>query len=59
MEISEEINEYHIIEKDPEIKIVKAIKEDHLKINSKGKLLTHKSDNQIDFVNNKVLQYIC
>jgi hypothetical protein len=48
MEIFEEINKYHIIEKDPKIEIVKAIKEDHLKINSKGKLMTHKSDNQID-----------
>jgi hypothetical protein len=58
MEISEEINKDPIIEKDLEIEIVKAIKEDQLKINSKGKSMTHKSNNPIVFTINKVLQYV-
>ena len=56
--ISEEINEDPIIEKDLEIKIVKAIKGDHFKINSKGNSMIHKSDNPIVFASNKVLQYV-
>ena len=56
--ICKEIHEDPIIEKVHEIEIVEAIKQDHFKINSEGKLTTHKSDNPIDFANNKVLQYI-
>ena len=58
MEISMELNEDPIIEKDLEIDIVKAIEEDHFKINSTGKSMTHKSDNPIVFTSNKMLQYV-
>ena len=44
--------------KNLEIEVVEAIKEDYFKINSEGKLMTHNLDNPINYVNNKLLQYV-